>query len=196
MTVVATIAGTASNSYLSLEEAGAYFAARLHADAWDAASDADREKAMLTACRRIEAHRLQVHRRPYGFAYDLPNALDRLADPLAPADPDQALSFPRQRDLDRTGSFAIPEPVKQAQCEEALALLAQGAEQERRRFLQAAGVKSFAVDGLSETYESGAAAQMLFSAEARMLLAPFVDRCGVIATSDSPDGEWSPGSAR
>ncbi|MFB3883244.1 MAG: DnaT-like ssDNA-binding protein [Armatimonadota bacterium] len=194
MAVDATIAGPASNSYLSLEDAQDYFAARLHSHAWDAASDADKEKALLSACRRIEAHRLQVHRRPYGFPYDLPNALDRPADPLAPADPEQALSFPRQRDLDRTGNFALPEQVKQAQCEEALALLAQGAEQERRRSLQAAGVKSFSVDGLSESYETGAARQMLLSAEARVLLAPFIERGGIIATSDLPDGEWSPGS--
>jgi hypothetical protein len=196
MALVATISGADSNSYLSLEDAEAYFAARLRSDAWDGASESDKEKALLTACRRIEGHRLQVHRRPYGFPYDLPNALDRPADPLAPADPDQALSFPRQRDLDRSGAFAIPDQVKQAQCEEALALLSRGAEQERRQSLQAAGVKSFTVDGLSESYESGAARQMLMSAEARSLLAPFIDRGGVIATSDLPDGEWSPGSAR
>ena len=196
MALDATISGASSNSYLSLEDAEAYFSARLRSEAWDVASESDQEKALLTACRRIEAHRLQVHRRPYGFPYDLPNALDRPADPLAPADPDQALSFPRQRDLDQSGNYAIPDQVKQAQCEEALALLAQGAEQERRRSLQATGVKSFSVDGLSETYETGAARQMLISAEARSLLAPFVDRGGVIATSDSPDGEWSPGSSR
>ena len=196
MAIDVTIAGAASNSYLSLAEAQAYFAARLRSDAWEAASDADKEKALLTACRRIEAHRLRVHRRPYGYPYDLPNALDRPADPLAPTDSDQALSFPRQRDLDRSGRYAVPEHVKQAQCEEALALLAQGAEHERRRALQAAGVKSFTVDGLSESYESGAATQMLLSAEARSLLAPFIERGGVIATSDNPDGEWSPGSAR
>ena len=196
MAIEATVGGENSNSYITLAEAEAYFAERLHADAWAGASEADKEKALLTACRRIEAHRLQVHRRPYGFPYDLPNALDRPADPLAPADPDQALSFPRQRDLDQSGNYAIPDQVKQAQCEEALALLAQGAEQERRRSLQATGVKSFSVDGLSETYETGAARQMLISAEARSLLAPFVDRGGVIATSDSPDGEWSPGSSR
>jgi hypothetical protein len=57
-------------------------------------------------------------------------------------------------------------------------------------------VKSFTVDGLSESYEAGAAGQLLLSAEARVLLAPFVNRGGVIATSDNPDGEWSPGSAR
>jgi hypothetical protein len=196
MAADATIAGASSNSYLSLEDAETYFAARLRSDAWDSASDADKEKALLTACRRIEAHRLQVHRRPYGFPYDLPNALDRPADPLAPTDPNQVLSFPRQCDLDRSGTFAIPDQVKQAQCEEALALLASGAEQERRQSLQAAGVKSFTVDGLSESYEPGSESRMLISAEARSLLAPFIDRGGVIATSDLPDGEWSPGSSR
>jgi len=196
MTLDATPGSRSANSYVSVAEATAYFAARLRSEAWDVASESDQEKALLTVCRRIEAHRLQVHRRPYGFPYDLPNALDRPADPLAPAHPDQALSFPRQRDLDQSGAFAIPDQVMQAQCEEALALLASGAEQERRRSLQAAGVKSFSVDGLSESYETGAARQMLISAEARSLLAPFIDRGGVIATSDLPDGEWSPGSSR
>ena len=31
--------------------------------------------------------------------------------------------------------------------------------------------------------------------EAKQLLAPFIDKGGVLATSDHPDGEWSPGSA-
>jgi hypothetical protein len=116
-------------------------------------------------------------------------------DPLAPSNPDQALSFPRQRDKDNDGDYAIPNRVRLAQCEEALALLARGAEQERRRALQAAGVTSFSVDGLSESYGASTAALPLESAEARVLLAPFIDKGGVIATSNLPDGEWSPGSA-
>ena len=196
MAVCAEQSGQQANSYLTLAEAEAYFATRLRAESWGGASAGDKEKALLTACWRIEAHRLRVHRRPYGFPYDLPNTLDRPADRLAPADPDQALSFPRLCDVDRSGHYVTPGQVKQAQCEEALALLATGAEAERRRGLQAAGVKSFSVDGLSESYESGAAGQLLVSAEARTLLAPFIERGGVIATSDNPDGEWSPGSAR
>ena len=39
MAVDATIAGASSNSYLALEDAQAYFAARLRSDAWNTASD-------------------------------------------------------------------------------------------------------------------------------------------------------------
>ncbi len=194
MAIDATVGGQQSNSYLSLEAANAYFAERLRAEAWSAASDEDKGKALLTACRRIESLRLQVHRRPYLYPGEPVDSLDRRYDWLAPLNPDQALSFPRRRDQDHSGAYVIPQPVRDAQCEEALALLAQGAESERRRALQAAGVTGFSVDGLSESYEAGAARQLLTSAEARMLLAPFVDRGGLIATSDHPDGEWSPGS--
>lgn len=195
MAVDATVSGEASNSYVTVTEATAYFGERLRADAWSSASDADKEKALLTACRRIEACRLRVHRRPYGYPGEPPNTLSRPWDWLSPANPDQALAFPRMRDKDNDGNYAIPKAIKDAQCEEALALLARGAEQERRRALQAAGVKAFTVDGLSETYESGVIGQALISAEARLLLAPFVDKGGIIATSELPDGEWSPGSA-
>jgi hypothetical protein len=191
----ATVSGENSNSYVALAEANAYFADRLRADAWTGASDTDKGKALLTACRHIEACRIRVHRRPYGYPSEPPDAMGRPWDPLAPSNPDQALSFPRQRDKDNDGIYAIPNRVKVAQCEEALELLARGAEQERRRSLQAAGVTSFSVDGLSESYGAPTAALPLGSAEARVLLAPFIEKGGVIATSDLPDGEWSPGSA-
>jgi len=190
----ATVGGESSNSYVTLEEATAHFGARLHADAWGGASEADREKALLQACRHIERSRPLVNRRPYG--YPTVSAESLAYDPLAPSGPAQALSFPRKKDKDSDGDYAIPQPVKDAQCEEALALLARGAEQERRAALQAAGVTSFSVDGLSETYAAGASQHPLLSAEARALLAPYLRRGGVIATSDLPDGEWSPGSAR
>ena len=195
MGIDATVGGENSNSYVTLTEADTYFADRLRVDAWSGASSADKEKALLTACRHIEACRIRVHRRPYGYPGELPDAMGRPYDPLAPSNPDQALSFPRKKDEDNDGNFAIPKRVKDAQCEEALALVARGAEQERRRALQAAGVTSFSVDGLSESYGSPGAAHPLESAEARALLAPFIDKGGVLATSDHPDGEWSPGSA-
>jgi len=191
----ATVGGENSNSYVTLTEAETYFADRLRVDAWSAASSADKEKALLTACRHIEACRIRVHRRPYGYPGELPDAMGRPYDPLAPSNPDQALSFPRKKDEDNAGDYAIPKRAKDAQCEEALALLARGTEQERRRVLQAAGVSSFSVDGLSESYGAPGAAHPLESAEARTLLAPFIDKGGVLATSDHPDGEWSPGSA-
>ena len=178
MALDATPGSSSANSYVTLAEAEAHFAERLHADAWGSAPDADKEKALLTACRRLEQPRYWDGNRP------------------AFTDPRQRLCFPRVIDTDAAGTFIIPQAVKEAQCEEALALLSRGAEHERRRALQASGVKSFAVDGLSESYESGADRQVLLSAEARSLLAGYVSKGGVIATSDSAVGEWSPGSAR
>jgi len=174
----AAVGGENSNSYVTLAEAETYFADRLRVDAWSGASSADKEKALLTACRHLERHRFWDGGGP------------------AFTDPRQRLTFPRKRDTDEVGNYVIPQPVKDAQCEEALALLARGAEQERRRALQAAGVTSFSVDGLSESYAPGAAGQMIENAEARSLLAPYICKGGVIATSDRAEGEWSPGSAR
>lgn len=191
MAIDATIGGADSNSYVTVAEADGYFAARLHADAWESASSEDKEKALLTACRHIEAARPRVNRRPYGY----PEVADTVDyDPLAPYSATQALSFPRLRDRDADGNLIIPQPVKDAQCEEALALLARGAEAERRRALQAQGVRTFSVDGLSESYQEGAAGSPLLSPEARSLLSPYLRKGGVIATSDNPDGEFTPGS--
>jgi hypothetical protein len=178
MAIDATPGGENSNSYVTLQEAETYFAERLHASAWSGGSEADKEKALLTACRHLERHRYWDGGGPVF------------------TDPRQRLTFPRKRDTDEAGNYVIPQPVKDAQCEEALVLLASGAEAERRRALQAAGVTSFSVDGLSESYAPGSAGQVLESAEARSLLAPYIRKGGVIATSDRPEGEWSPGSVR
>lgn len=192
--IKATVGGADSNSYVDLTWATTYFSTRLNIAAWSSAEEADREKALITACRAIEAAGPTCNRRPYGYPPIPPSAYGEPYDPLAPAYPDQALSFPRKKDRDNAGAFAIPEAVKKAQCEEALGLLSFGAEQERRRRLQAAGVTSFSVDGLSESYGLAGATEPLLSAEARQLIGPYLRRGGAIATSDNPDGEWSPGS--
>jgi hypothetical protein len=54
MALVATIGGTASNSYVTLAEADAYFEDRLYTTEWDAATPTDKEKALVTATRRID----------------------------------------------------------------------------------------------------------------------------------------------
>jgi hypothetical protein len=191
MALDATVAGEDANSYVTAEEAETYFGERLRTEAWDDAPDADQEKALLMACRHIEACRLDVNRRPPGTGL-------AILDPLSPLSATQRLSFPRQRDLDQDGDHAVPQPVKDAQCEEALALLSQGGDAERRRQLQAQGVRSFSVDGLSETYDasgaSGASQYPLVSQEAMQLLLPYMRMGAVLATSDYPDGELSPGS--
>ncbi len=65
----------------------------------------------------------------------------------------------------------IPATVKEACCEEALALLERGNNQ--RRKLQQEGVQSFSLGNMSETYITGAGKGLL-SQEAKELLQPWL----------------------
>jgi hypothetical protein len=130
-------------SYVSLAEANEYFSSRLHADAWAEASDADKEKALAMATREIDRQQLRGRKVNSG----------------------QALAFPRYPDTE------VPEAVKEACCEEALALLERGNNQ--RRKLQQEGVQSLSLGNMSETYAPGAGRGLL-SQEAKELLRPWL----------------------
>ena len=140
---------TTITAYVTTEEAAAYFAGRLHVDPWTETGDSDKQAALTMATRVIDRLLLQGRK----------------------ADPEQALAFPRYPDAD------IPVAVKDACCEEALALLGRGNSQ--RRKLQAEGITSITIGSLSETYApgaggSGAAGRGLLSQEARELLRPWL----------------------
>lgn len=81
--------------YTSRAEGDTYFSGRLNTDCWDDASDADKDKALLQATR----------------------AMDRLNYRGEKTDADQELQFPRGGDL------LVPDDIKAACAEEALALL-------------------------------------------------------------------------
>lgn len=49
----ATLNGANSNSYVTLEEANTYFESRLYVDTWINATDDDKSRALVMACRRI-----------------------------------------------------------------------------------------------------------------------------------------------
>lgn len=131
-------------AYVTLEEANTYFESRLHAEAWTNASDTDKQKALEMATR----------------------AIDRTPLKGVKASWDQAHQFPRYPDTE------VPQAVKDACCEEALAILERGNSQRRR--LQQEGVQSFSVGGLTETYWPGARGRGLISEEARELLRPWL----------------------
>ena len=132
-------------AYVTTEEAEAYFANRLHADVWTEAGDAEKTAALTMATRAID--RLQLKGRK--------------------TNTDQILAFPRHPDTD------VPAAVKDACCEEALALLVRGKSQ--RKVLQAEGVVSVTIGSVSETYtESGTTARGLLSLEACELLRPWL----------------------
>lgn len=130
-------------AYVDLEEANEYFSNRLHVDAWSSASDADKEKALAMATRMIDRQLLKGRK----------------------TDPAQPLAFPRHPDTE------IPQAVKEACCEEALAILESGNSQ--RRKLQQEGVQSFTLGNMSETYVAGSGRGLL-SQEAKELLRPWL----------------------
>ena len=130
-------------SYCTIEEANAYFSGRLHAERWGETSDADKEKALRQATRAIDRQLLKGRK-----ATDI-----------------QELAFPRYPDTE------VPETVKEACCEEALAILESGNSQ--RRKLQQEGVQSFSLGNMSETFAVGAGKGLL-SQEAKELLRPWL----------------------
>jgi len=131
------------NSYIDIDGADEYFAGRLHAESWGQADDSTKEKALKQATKIIDRQRLNGRK----------------------TNPSQPLAFPRYPDAE------IPQNVKEACCEEALALLEKGNSQ--RRKLQQEGVQSFTLGNMSETYAAGAGKGLL-SQEAKELLQPWL----------------------
>ena len=130
-------------SYCTIEYANEYFAGRLHAEVWEQADESTKEKALRQATRAIDRQPLTGRK----------------------ATDTQALAFPRYPDAE------IPEAVKEACCEVALALLERGNSQ--RRKLQQEGVQSFTLGNMSESYAAGAGKGLL-SQEAKELLRPWL----------------------
>lgn len=84
-----------STAYATRAEGDTYFAGKLFADAWDNATDAEKDKSLLQATRII----------------------DRLNFKGEKTDDTQELQFPRDDDT------AVPDDIKDASCEIAYALL-------------------------------------------------------------------------
>jgi len=131
------------NSYIDIGGADEYFENRLHAERWGETSDADKEKALRQATKEIDRQPLTGRKTT----------------------DTQELAFPRYPDEE------VPEAVKEACCEAALALLERGNSQ--RRKLQQEGVQSFTLGNMSETYAPGAGRGLL-SQEAKELLRPWL----------------------
>lgn len=98
------VAGT--NSYISVADADDYSSARLHSDNWTGATTANKEAALIQATQLLDAL--------FDWYGDL-------------ADDDQSLGWPRQYVYDceqrLIDSSSIPQPIKDATCEEAIHLL-------------------------------------------------------------------------
>lgn len=178
MALIATVGGSTSDSYVTLAAAEAYFGARFGSDAWDDAIEADQEKALKQAARHLGRFRYVGTRSTTTQALAFPRAYPYNDDP----------------DLGST-ALAIPQTIKDAQCEEALSLLEAaadpgGAASARRTALQAQGVTSFSVPGLSESYSSNAytPGQQPLCSAAHALILRWISQTGAIETRPTSAG--------
>lgn len=134
--------------YATVDEANAYFAERLRTDAWDDASAEDQEKALKMATRAIE----------------------RLNFAGEKADENQEMQFPRGEDTE------VPQDVKDACCEEALALLSVVTTSTQSP-ADAARIKRKKIGDAEEEYDtslvSDATMNGMLSYEAWVLLTPY-----------------------
>ena len=105
--IVATAKSETANSYVTLEAADVYFAARLNVTDWTGAETDDKNRALVTATLRLDQEEYKGLK----------------------SDADQALKWPRDNIYDEDGnsvdSDAVPQRIKDAQCELALFMLAE-----------------------------------------------------------------------
>ena len=74
----ATISGTSSNSYITVEQADDYFEARMDKDEWDCLTTAEKQAILAQSTRRIDSeyfkgqktNQLQALEWPRNFIYD------------------------------------------------------------------------------------------------------------------------------
>ena len=170
MPLVATAGAADANSYVTLEEANTYFAAGAHllSDVWNSLPDDDEDAAkkacLITATRHM----------------------DRLRFWGCKVSEDQALQFPRE--FCGWKRNEIPLQLRHATLEQAVSLAPNHATggQSPREKLQAAGVKSYSMGELSETFSDARLGTGVPSAEsklcedARILLTGFIKRVGQV----------------
>lgn len=143
------------NTFCTIEYAEEYFGGKVFAEEWDNATAETKERALKEATRRI----------------------NRLKFKGLKADSGQVLEFPRQFPQVSSYTFGyveqsdIPDEVKAATCEEALAILKYG--NSARTKAQEQNVVSVSFGDASETYAKGSFGKM-HSKEAYELLKPYV----------------------
>lgn len=162
-----------ADSYIATIEAADVMAAkRPNSTAWTGATADQKADALQEATRRLDSLPLRGyrHERPY-----IENAVqkDTNSDGLA-----QTLEFPRIIDgvicdFDYGTKLPIvPEIVKWACLEEAIAILGSGSG--TRQVLQEQGVQSYTIGRLSETFRPGAGSEVLASGNARRRMRRYI----------------------
>lgn len=172
MAVTVTV-GT--NSYISVADTSTYLDQRLYITEWTAASADDKSRAVIMASKKIDRLALKGRKKTETQTMEFPRCYSydtRYASTLNDA---------TNVNLSGEGWYcetASPQAVKDAVCEEALAILQSG--NDSRIAMQRAGVKSYTLGSLSETFTDAAASPTnvkskgLLSDEAKALMRPYM----------------------
>lgn len=127
MAIVATVGGENSDSYVTVTEANAYFNVHYSLTKkaiWTATSGPQKEMLLKRACQLLETLKVLDNEFTTGtlplalvidYGYDLT---------IHKGATNQRLQFPRNVDVTSSGDLFIPQEVKDAQCEQAVYLLA------------------------------------------------------------------------
>ena len=136
------------DSYVDVAYANTYLGRKVYTTEWDNSTEATREKALQEATFKIEQ-----------FKFDGLRATET-----------QKLEFPRVSRLKDVGTLTVevPEQIKYAVCEEALAIIKYG--NSARTEAQRQSVFSVRIGDISESYGQSFS---LLSPEARTLISPF-----------------------
>ena len=154
-----------TNSYIDVIAAQSYFDNRLYSDAWNNALQDDQARALIMASQKIDRLPIRGVKANYQQTMQFPRALET------------DYRYWQYMSLTIDAHFygywfvepAVTDNVKNAVCEEALALL-KGIP--KRVELQRQGVKSFNIGGMSENYGNGKN-MLLLSQEAREFMEPY-----------------------
>lgn len=132
--IVTTIGDSTANSYVDLAVADAYFDDRLEATTWSGSTSDNKTRALLMAARRLNNENWQGDRAKTDQALAWPRAGALKPDGVGFGSSDfipgaGAFLYPRTTGIywggygEQYTSTEIPQPVKDAQCELALAYL-------------------------------------------------------------------------
>jgi hypothetical protein len=161
LVIVATPGESTANSYVTLTDADAILLGYTTAvtSAWDAATDAQCNAALVQATREIDSERLR------GTKY---NAEDDEED----TDTFQALHFPIAENYsDSDGACYIPESVEKATAVQAAYLLRFGADAVAMQDMINAGVRVNEPGHLRQTYSAGGS---VLCQEAKRLISAYI----------------------
>jgi hypothetical protein len=166
------------NSYITVTDADVYFNERLFPDAWLSATVDQKAQSLIMATKKIDRQYIRGIKADLEQTLEFPRSIYSNSRGINP------FYNPLKTSIQTTPGWITEteasQEVKDATCEEAIAILQAGASAQKRIQLQQQGVKSFSLGNLSETFTGGVTGQKLLSIEATQLLQPYLSGGAVV----------------